>query len=154
ATSFAGVVYKFNQEDGKILSAVKSRATSAPVVVGNNVYTTNRTDDGKGPAKEAITAQDRRDQKGISKSKDKEADYLDDKVQQKAALAEQGKKLDAGNGFGGGAPAAANPDAAKGNIGQANVSTMQSFQGSRILHWADRNFNCMGDEIICTDPKT
>src|SRR5205823_6896946 len=32
ATSFAGIVYKFNQEDGKLLSAVKSQATSAPIV--------------------------------------------------------------------------------------------------------------------------
>ena len=56
ATSFSGVVYKFNEDDGKILSATKSRATSAPVVVGNNVYLTRRTDDGKGTAKEAIAA--------------------------------------------------------------------------------------------------
>src|SRR5262245_55469411 len=40
ATSFGGTVYKFNQDDGTLLSATKSRATSAPVVVGNNVYLT------------------------------------------------------------------------------------------------------------------
>jgi outer membrane protein assembly factor BamB len=25
---------------------------------------------------------------------------------------------------------------------------------ARILHFRDNNFNCMGDEIICTDPAT
>ena len=30
---------------------------------------------------------------------------------------------------------------------------MQAFQGSRLLHFAGANFNCMGDEIVCTDPK-
>ena len=59
ATSFAGVVYKFNQADGKILSAVKSRATCAPLVVGKNIYHTRRTDDGKGDAKEAIASVDK-----------------------------------------------------------------------------------------------
>ena len=46
-TSFAGVVYKLNQEDGTLLSAVQSRATSAPVVVGKKVFLTRRDDDGK-----------------------------------------------------------------------------------------------------------
>jgi outer membrane protein assembly factor BamB len=31
---------------------------------------------------------------------------------------------------------------------------MQAFQGSRILYYRDSNFNCMGDEIVCTDPST
>lgn len=154
ATSFAGVVYKFNQDDGKILSAVKSRATSAPVVVGKNVYLTRRTDDGKGAAREAIAAMERSSQKQVYQVREKDAQYIDPKVQANAKLAVSGAKLDAANGFGGGAPAAANPDAAKGNVGQGNVSTMQAFQGSRILNWGARNFNCMGDEVVCTDPES
>jgi outer membrane protein assembly factor BamB len=38
------------------------------------------------------------------------------------------------------------------NVGQANVSTMQAFQGSRPLLYGDALFNCMGDEIVCTNP--
>ena len=34
------------------------------------------------------------------------------------------------------------------------VSTLQAFQGSRVLAFRDRNFNCMGDEVFCTDPAT
>ena len=154
ATSFSGVVYKFNQDDGKILSATKSRATSAPVVVGNHVYLTRRTDDGKGTAKEAIASVDRSSQQQVYQVRERDAEYIDPKVQANAKMAGTGAKLDAGNGFAAGAPAAANPMAAKDNIGQANVSTMQAFQGSRILNWGDRNFNCMGDEVVCTNPES
>jgi outer membrane protein assembly factor BamB len=31
---------------------------------------------------------------------------------------------------------------------------MQAFQGSRILNLGGWNYNCMGDEVVCTDPKT
>ena len=46
-TSFAGTVYKFKQADGTVLSAERSRATSAPVVMGKNVYLTQRADNAK-----------------------------------------------------------------------------------------------------------
>src|SRR5436309_2187482 len=52
ATSFAGTVYKFKQSDGTILSATKSRATSAPVIVGRNIYWSQRADDGRGRVEE------------------------------------------------------------------------------------------------------
>jgi Ca-activated chloride channel family protein len=153
-TSFAGVVYKFNQADGKILSANKSRATCAPTVVGQNIYLTRRTDDGKGNAKEAIAGVDRDSQKQRFQAGEREAPHIDPKVQKDAKMAGQAKALDAGNGFGGGAPAAANPGAAFGNVGQGNVSSMQAFQGSRLLNLNGRNFNCMGDEVVCTDPES
>ncbi|HTN76187.1 MAG TPA: hypothetical protein VL096_13110 [Pirellulaceae bacterium] len=59
--------------------------------------------------------------------------------------------LDASNGFVNGAPVAANPKAAADNIGQDNVSSMQAFQGSRLLHAAGKYFGCLGDELICTN---
>src|SRR5258707_9102531 len=31
---------------------------------------------------------------------------------------------------------------------------MQSFQGSRLLRWADENVNTMGDEVVATDTET
>src|SRR5439155_21699055 len=123
------------------------------VVVGNNVYLTKRADDGKsGKAEEAIAGHSRATGAQTFEGGKKEAVYLDGKTQDKTAQKAVGGALDAANGFAGGAPAAANPNAAWGNIGQNNVSTMQAFQGSRILCLADRNINCMGDEIICTDP--
>ena len=153
-TSFAGVVYKMNQEDGTVLSAVRSRATSAPVVVGDKVYLTRRADDGKGQAEETVTGGSRAELKEETHGEKKDAPYLDKNVQDKASLKTAAASLDAGNGFAGGAPASANPTAAYANIGQSNVSSMQSFQGSRILNYRDANFNCMGNQIIRTDPAT
>jgi outer membrane protein assembly factor BamB len=158
-TSFAGIVYKFNPEDGTILSAVKSRATSAPVVVGKEVYLTRRADYDKDNPGEAVTRHN------VALSPDgriltsdgkvfarKPAPYLDAKVQDVAAIKKESAKLDALNGFAGGAPALANTDAGLWNVGQGNVSSLQAFQGSRILNYEGKNFNCMGDECLCTDP--
>lgn len=153
-SSFAGVVYKFRQEDGKVLSAVRSRATSAPVVVGDKVFLTRRADDGKGKAEEQVTGVGRESGKTVVSGAPKEAPHIDPKVQVQADLKKAGLALDASNGFGGGAPAAANPKAAEDNIGQGNVCTLQAYQGSRTLCARDWNINTMGDEVVCTDPKT
>lgn len=154
ATSFGGTVYKFKQSDGTILSAVKSRATSAPVVVGDDVYLTQRADNGKD--RKAMERQ-----AGLSRSSSgskfagsaKDAKYLDVAVQSRSSKKGSSMALDAANGFGGGAPAAANAQAAGANIGQDNVSSLQAFEGSRLLHMHGNNFSCMGDEFVCASPK-
>jgi hypothetical protein len=56
---------------------------------------------------------------------------------------------DAGNGFAGGAPANSGWQQASYNIGQSNVSSLQAFQGSRVLHHQGRNFATMGDTLAC-----
>ncbi len=153
ATSFAGTVYKFKQADGTIISAHRSRATSAPVIVGQNVYLTQRADTAKGEkAAERIAGLDRDKNERKFESAKREALYLDEAIQAQSKLGALSMKLDAANGFAGGAPQAANPGAAVGTIGQGNVSSMQAFQGSRILNDGRHNYNCMGDEIACTDP--
>lgn len=154
-TTFGGVVYKLAQKDGEILSAVRTRATSAPVVVGDEVFFSRRTDkNGAACPTEGNVAwsQASGGQRVTGGSRD--AVYLDEKVQRDNEQGKLAQKLDAANGFAGGAPAAANPDAAKGNIGYNNVSSMQAFQGSRVLHMGGRNFSCMGDAVVCNDPKT
>ncbi len=153
-SSFGGVVYKLNQDDGTVLSAVRNRATSAPVVVGNRVYLTRRADGDKGDVGEAVAGDDRDQLKEVTAGERKDAPYLDKKVQDQAAIKAGAAKLDAGNGFAGGAPTSANAPAAYGNVGQSNVSSMQAFQGSRILNYGESNFNTMGDEIVCSDPAT
>lgn len=153
-TSFGGTVYKFHQAKGDIISAQQNRATSAPIVVGNNVYMTKRADTGgKGvKAAESIVGVRRQDDQPTFAGPKREALYLDAEVQGLSQLKAASEKLDASNGFSAGAPAAANPAAAEKNIGQVNVSSMQAFQGSRLLHYSNNNYNCMGDEIVCTDP--
>jgi outer membrane protein assembly factor BamB len=155
ATTFSGTVYKFKQNDGAILAAHRSRATSAPVVVGNNVYWTQRADLGKGEkVSEEIAGRDRAKSTQTFAANKREAIYLDSVAQDQSDLKKAGAKLDTFNGFAGGlAPPAANSGAAYMNIGQGNVSTMQGFQGSRILNFKDANYNCMGDELVNTDPK-
>jgi outer membrane protein assembly factor BamB len=154
-TSFGGVVYKFAQKDGAVLSAVRTRATSAPVVVGDEIYLSRRTDKGGATCpQEANVTWGRTDNTTRAAGEPKDAAYLDQKVQAHGAFGATALKLDAGNGFGGGAPAQANPMAALGNVGYGNVSSMQAFQGSRVLHLNGRNFNTMGDQVVCTDPKT
>ncbi len=152
--SFGGVVYKLNQDDGTVLSAMRSRATSAPVVVGDKVFLTRRADNGNEPAGEAVASDSRDSLKEQVVGAAKKAEYLDKDVQSHSALKDGSVKLDAGNGFGAGAPASANAPAAYANIGQSNVSSLQGFQGSRILNYRGNNFNSMGDEIVSTDPAT
>lgn len=150
ATTFSGTVYKFKQKDGTILSALKSRATCAPVIVGNDVFWTQRADRRQGEsAAEEIAGNDRGSGSQRFSSARRDAIYLDPKTQEKSALGKAGQKLDEANALGGDAGG----KAGWGNIGQGSVSTMQAFQGSRILHYKNANYNCMGDELVNTDPS-
>jgi outer membrane protein assembly factor BamB len=153
--SFGGVVYRLNQKDGEILSAMRTRATSAPVVVGKDVFFSRRLDRGGAACpQEAQTTVSRDNNAVVNATRPKDAVYLDEKVQRGTAQAMEALALDAGNGFSAGAPAQANPGAAWGNVGQGNVSSMQAFQGSRVLHVGGKNYSCMGDQVVCNDPKT
>lgn len=155
ATSFAGTMYKFDQKTGNILAARKTRATSAPVITGDDVFYTRRTDDGQGDrAEEAIARDNAKKPKKKYIAAKKRAVYLEAQAQRRSSYAAKGKSLDASNGFGGGAPSSANAGAAEGNIGQASVSTMQAFQGSRILSFKGSNINTMGDEVVAIDGET
>ena len=90
ATTFAGTVYRFDQATGKIMSAKRSRATSAPVVVGGKVFYTQRADDGRsGKAEESMVGLDQRSGKRYEVNR-KVADYLDQKVQGASELVKQG----------------------------------------------------------------
>jgi outer membrane protein assembly factor BamB len=152
-TTFGGTLYRFNQKDGTVLSAKRTRATSAPVVVGHDVYFTRRADDGRDKkVEEALVTADRETAKEKQEAVRKDAPHLDVAVQQNSKLAVAGASLDAGNGFAAGAPVSANASVALGNIGKGNVSTLQAFQGSRVLNAGNMNFNCMGDQVLCTDP--
>jgi Ca-activated chloride channel family protein len=167
--TFAGTLLKIYQASGRIKYAIRARATSAPVVLHagegkrESLFYTRRVDgepgagDSKGSSKkplEAIIYQ--YDNKPVTKYKanSKGASYLDDAVQSGSDYAVQGQSDDSANGFSGGAPSSANAESAKGNIGQASVSTLQAFQGSRVLHLGTRNFSTMGDEVVAIDASS
>ncbi len=168
--TFNGTVIKLEQATGKIRYASRAHATSAPVVefvAGlESMYYTRRADQAahadKGApspatkpadAEEQIVRTDHNEPETRYTTKSKKAAYLDDKVQDHSTLKSAAMSHDAGNGFGSGAPAAAQPNMAKGQIGQSNVATLQQFQGSRILHMAAQNVNTMGDEVVATNPE-
>lgn len=152
-TSFAGTLYKFNQKDGEILSATASRATSAPVIFGDDIFISKRSEAKGEKASESIALINAKDVKFKKEYNKKSAPYLDKSIQDKSGLKSASTEMDADNGFAGGAPASSGWYAASINIGQSNVSSLQSFQGSRVLHHNGMNYNTMGDELVCTNPK-
>jgi outer membrane protein assembly factor BamB len=153
ATTFPGTLYKFHAKTGEILAAKAGRATSAPVVVGNDIYMSQRSDDGVSDVRENLSSWDR-NMTTVKQSYTRKAPYLDQKVQSKSVLKSTAMNYDAGNGFAGGAPANSGWQQASYNIGQSNVSSLQAFQGSRVLHHQGRNFATMGDTLLCAHPKT
>lgn len=149
-TTFSGGLYKIKQKTGEILEAKAMRATSAPVFDGNGeMIISRRADDARDSvAAEMVVRGSANERRSVYK---KEAYYLDNKVQAVSGLKTQAMNMDAGNGFGAGAPSNSNWMAADKNIGQSNVATLQSFQGSRSLYNNGFLYNTMGDEIVCTD---
>jgi outer membrane protein assembly factor BamB len=149
-TSFSGALYKVKQKTGEFIEARAIRATSAPVFLQNQeLIVSRRSDDLNSKATgEAVVIGYGKDRKEVYK---KNAAYLDKDVQVNSQLKTFATSADAGNGFASGAPASSNYTAAFDNIGQSNVSSLQSFQGSRSLYQNGRLYNTMGDEIICTD---
>jgi Ca-activated chloride channel homolog len=188
-STFGGAVYRFNQANGALLSARNARATSAPVIVGSNVFFTRRADDGQGKkVEEALVKWDRPLTTERFASVRKEAPHLDAVVQARSEFNKHSLQLGAANaigggGFGGGGAfdvaddpsdgksntgssptgnadketnagdaASAPLGAVAANIGLDNVFSLQAFQGSRIVNAGKLNFNCMGDQVLCTDP--
>lgn len=152
-TTFPGTVYKFDQNDGSILSARYMRATSAPVVSDEEMIVSRRfIQDDK--VMENITQTNTSEMEVTQQYAEKQADYLDKRVQSRSKLKAASDSDDAGNGFTSGAPLSSAADVALDNIGQGNVSSLQSFQGSRILKYKSYNINTMGDEVICSDSRT
>jgi outer membrane protein assembly factor BamB len=153
AATFAGTLYRFQQRDGTIVSARRCGVTSAPTVVGEQVYWTQRADRDRQVA-EAVVGAERRNQTLNFAAARQAAPYLDKEVQMRAKLATFAKSLDAGNGLGAGAQQAANAGAAMFNIGQANISALQAFQGSRVLYFRRQLYSAMGDKLVCVDART
>jgi len=147
-TSLAGTVYRFKQRDGTVIAAYRARATSAPVVYAGQMFWTQRADE-KDKVLEGLVRADLANQQ-LHRFNDKEAPYIDARIQTLSHLNYLATQLDAGNGFAGGPPVSANAMAAFGNIGQSTVSALQMFQGSRMLVQNNHTYNCMGDELVRT----
>ncbi len=146
--TFGGTVYRFGQQDGRILAARRERATSAPTVDGDDIYFSRRLDgDGEATAEGLAASKLEGGRRWLAERK--HAAYLDHAVQSRSRMWADGLTLDAGNGFGGGAPAAAKAGEAMANVGQGSVSTLQAFQGSRVVKSGAWTYSTMGDEVVC-----
>jgi len=156
-STFAGTVIKLEQATGKVRYATKVKATSAPVVQFNDdgvesMYYTRRGEAEKnGEAEEMLIRADHNEPQTKYKAAAKKADYIDGKVQKKSAHAAKSQADDANNGFSGGAPMSAAASFAEDSVGVGSVSSIQGFQGSRVLRFGDKNVNTMGDEVVATD---
>jgi eukaryotic-like serine/threonine-protein kinase len=159
-STFGGTVIKIEQDTGTVRYAMKAKVTSAPVVqfsddgLESMYYTSGeywKDELGAYRKQESVIRADHNEPQTKYKAATKNADYIDAKVQSQSSQAKTAKEDDAANGFSGGAPMAAAADFAAESVGVASVSSMQSFQGSRVLRFADKNVNTMGDEVIATD---
>ncbi|MEN0066588.1 MAG: PQQ-binding-like beta-propeller repeat protein [Myxococcota bacterium] len=153
-TTFSGTIYRFGAKDGDVVQARQAKATSAPVVRGDDLYYSQRIESAGGAAAEGVIRESRTDQKKVWMAARKRARYIDEQTQASTGLHQQGTSLDAGNGFVGGAPSTAKSNEAMKVVGAGTVATMQSFQGSRVLALAGRNIATMGNEVVSTDAKT
>ena len=161
-TTFTGTVIKLEQATGKVRYAMKARATSAPVVqfeggVEQLYYTRRGADEDErqsGAAEEMLIRADHNEPKTKYQAAKKKAEYIDKDVQRKSAHAAKAAAEDSSNGFSDGAPEAAAAHYAFDSVGLSSVSSIQSFQGSRVVKLRDRNVNTMGDEVIATDSET
>ncbi len=160
-TTFSGTVIKVEQATGKVRYAMKALATSAPVVqfgkdgVEQMYYTRRGIAEEKGStAQEMVIRADHNEPQTKWNSAPKAAPYIDRKAQEKSEYNAKSKSQDAHNGFSGGAPASAAADFAADSVGIDSVSSMQGFQGSRVVHLVDKNVNTMGDEVVATDNET
>ncbi|MEW6468259.1 MAG: PQQ-binding-like beta-propeller repeat protein [Bacteroidota bacterium] len=149
-STFSGILYKVGQASGSFVSAKNIKATSAPVIDGDKIIITRRNDKGN-KCMESIAILTEKESNITAQYANKDADYLNKDVQSKSLLKTESNNLDAGNGFGNGAPMNSNWSVAYDNIGQSNVSSLQAFQGSRTLYFSGMIYNSMGDEVICTD---
>ncbi|OJJ20295.1 hypothetical protein BKI52_17675 [marine bacterium AO1-C] len=155
-TTFTGSLLRFNQKTGKILSAKAVRATSAPVIHHQGLFVTKRAENKGEKTAESLSFMSHQKKQHTFKQNfaKKEAPYLDKKVQSKSSYKTQSLLMDSGNGFSAGAPANSGWKKAYENIGQSNVSSLQAFQGSRVLYYKGRSYATMGNELVCNNPKT
>ncbi|MEM7372356.1 MAG: PQQ-binding-like beta-propeller repeat protein [Bacteroidota bacterium] len=151
-TTFPGTVFRIEQETGKIMSAKIRQATSAPVISGDYLLLSQRADNNHG-VQEQLNVLDRTTNQSRGMTYTRSAPYLDVAIQSRSSYSEQAKSYDAGNGFGMGAPAASGWQAAAANVGQVSVSSLQAYQGSRMLAYQKWHYSTMGNELVCTEAK-
>ncbi len=156
-STLEGTVYHFDADDGELKWKDQKLATSAPWVVGDEIYVSKRvevageggvTDQFEGIAGLGRGSGEQTNEELYAYRK---ADYL--KHDTSSRYASEQADLDASVGFGS-APAAAKLSQAEGNLGVGTVSGVWAYQGSRPVVKDNRSYNAMGDAVRAVDLKS
>jgi Ca-activated chloride channel family protein len=153
-STLEGTVYHFDADDGELMWKDQKLATSAPWVVGEEVYVSKRVEvAGEGGTKDQYEgiaglgrgSGDQTNEKLYAYGK---AEYLE--YDAESAYASEQAELDSSVGFGS-APAAAKLGQAMENVGVGTVSGVWAYQGSRPVVKDNRSFNAMNDALRAVD---
>jgi Ca-activated chloride channel homolog len=156
-----GTVYCFNAADGKLAWSEKKNATSAPVIWEKQCYFSRREESKTTKAGKTVSQQNEqiasRETTAAGKVRDmketaRKADYLDYAKRGRSSKEAANQEADSSVGFGG-SKGDAKMEQARGNLGQASVQGVWSYQGSKPFIYKGRIFSSMGDTLICIDPK-
>lgn len=167
AATFAGTIYRLNQQTGEISAARDAQATTAPTLIDRALYFAHRADSdnqqaeqtGSGmrarrQALESIVRSEKKEGGPAVESAPRPAVYLEAEMQDTTEYNFDSDALDAANGFANGAPAAANARAARRLVGRDSVYGLQEYQGSWVLGFGDANYAAMGDSLVCIDRQS
>ena len=147
-TCFDGTSFCFQVDDGKLVWRKQNSGTSAPLLAEGKLLMTQKRQVGK-EAQEGLVRVDPK----AGEPEDKtllaggKADYLQPGAGGNVALkSEHQKSLDSSVGFAQ-APAAANLNAASGNVGVQSVVAGWAYQGPRAAYSKGKMFNARGNLV-------
>lgn len=150
-TTNSGIVYGFEPATGSIKSAHRARATSPAVWHTGRLIFSRRLDASGAAIMEGFGGLVPGENQIKQLFAEFKAPYLDGKQQDKTPFARQGIHADGGNGFFGGAPSSAHPEAAYVQLGRKSVSTLQFYEGARALILKDRFVVVAGNRLVAYD---
>lgn len=155
-TTFDGAVYRFRMKDGKEIWQKDFKATSAPWLYKEQVFVSQRDQNKENKPTEGVG----RMESGAGKQnqasgawRQRNAPYLDSKVQADTGYHTAQKANDSSVGFGN-APESAKIGAAQANVGQSTVQGLWEYQGSRPCVFKGKLFLTQGDQVVALDPDS
>jgi Ca-activated chloride channel family protein len=158
-----GMLACLQQSDGQVVWQEKQNATSAPVVWNGLCYFSHREEVAQ--RKDGKVIKQQHEQlvcRGTGRSDPsvpigatrRLADYLDYAKRRASAVEAKLQEKDSTVGFAGLYKGQAEMPLAENNLGQASVSGVWSYQGSKPFLYKGLLYSCMGDAIQCVDPES
>lgn len=152
-STFAGFTYAMDASSGKILQEKQLLATSAPTVVGNMMYVSQRNP-ASGVCEERLASFDINTFNSMKNGEYRSAPYLNSKDQRQSQYWAQSANASLANGFTDGMAKAQTNYTPESLVGVESVSAIQGFQGSRPLVHSGKVIASMGGTLACYDAKT